>query len=498
MAEEIEGKRARVSGTTSGGPMARAGRFGPMRLRGRRTIVADRAAEDARDVVRILQETALDHASNRGEIEYLWNYYKGFQPILAREKQVRPEINNKVVENRAREITMFSLGYLIGEPVKNTSRKKDDATSLKVERLNTLLESEGKEAVDRDAVKWGMIGGVGVKMALPDRADEADEAPFELFSLDPRLSYVVYSNDYRRTPVMGVAIRELPTGAYYSVYTRDRYFEVDSNAWAVKADEPNPLKRVPIFEFPLNDERMGCFEPVLPLLDAINSIDSNRLDGIEQFVQSFIKFTNCDVDEETFQAMKELGAIKVKSSGSDKADVEIMTSELDQSQTQVLKDDLYQAVLEICGMPNRNGGSSTSDTGAAVILRDGWSTAESHAKDREAMFKRSETEFLKLVLSICRDKGVLDLSYADIDMEFTRRNYEAIQSKSQVLCQMLGSGKIHPRLAFEHCGMFSDPENAFRQSESYAEQQADKAAKLAAGDGGDSADNLSEDKGGEE
>lgn len=496
MADDSPEKGTTSSETTTGGPLAGIGAAGPSMLHGRRTIVTDEDAGTAASVVKVLQETAVDHAANRGEIDYLWRYYKGCQPILAREKQVRPEINNKVVENRAREITMFSLGYLIGEPVKNTSRKKDDATSKKVELLNELLESEGKEAVDRDAVKWGMVGGVGVKMALPDRAGETDEAPFELFSLDPRLSYVVYSNDYRREPLMGVTMRELPSGARYSVYTRDRYYEVDSNAWRVVADEANPLKRVPIFEFPLNDERMGCFEPVLPLLDAINAVDSNRLDGIEQFVQSFIKFTNCDVDEETFAAMKELGAIKVKSSGNDKADVEIMTSELDQSQTQVLKNDLYQAVLEICGMPNRNGGSSTSDTGAAVILRDGWSTAESHAKDREAMFKRSELEFLKLVLSICRAKGVLDLGYNEIDMTFTRRNYEAIQSKSQVLCQMLGSGGIHPRLAFEHCGMFSDPENAYAQSASYVEERALKAAALAA-DGGDSTDNLSDDKDGE-
>ena len=40
--------------------------------------------------------------------------------------------------------------------------------------------------------------------------------------------------------------------------------------------------------------------------------------------------------------------------------------------TQTLKNDLYQTILTICGIPNRNGGSSTSDTGNAVIFRDGW------------------------------------------------------------------------------------------------------------------------------
>ena len=76
---------------------------------------------------------------------------------------------------------------------------------------------------------------------------------------------------------------------------------------------------------------------------------------IEQFVQSFIKFVNCDIDEETFKAFKEMGAIKVKSSSGEKADVDIISQELNQTQTQVTKDDLYQTVLIICGMPDRKG-----------------------------------------------------------------------------------------------------------------------------------------------
>ena len=32
---------------------------------------------------------------------------------------------------------------------------------------------------------------------------------------------------------------------------------------------------------------------------------------------------------------------------------------------------------------------------------------------------------------------------------------------------MLQQSKIHPRLAFEHCGLFSDPEDAYKQSEAY-------------------------------
>ena len=240
---------------------------------------------------------------------------------------------------------------------------------------------------------------------------------------------------------------------------------------------------IPIFEYPANNARLGSFEIVIPLLDAINNVASNRLDGVEQFIQSFIKFINCDISAEQFKELKEMGALKIKSEQGTNADVEIMTSELNQNQTQTLVDYLYQTVLTICGIPNRNGGSSTSDTGSAVLLRDGWSLAEARAKDSELMFKRAEQDVLRLVLRICRDSEnapaeVSNLRLKDIAMQFTRRNYEAIQSKSQVLVSMLQQNKIHPRLAFEHCGMFTDPEDAYRISSEYSEEQAKKAVEL--------------------
>ena len=102
-----------------------------------------------------------------------------------------------------------------------------------------------------------------------------------------------------------------------------------------------------------------------------------------------------------------------------------------------------------------------------MIFRDGWETAESRAKDFEHTFKRSEKNMLRLVLRIVRELSGVELKLSDIDMKFTRRNYENIQSKSQVLTTMLSNPKIHPKLAFEHCGMFSDAESAYKESEKY-------------------------------
>lgn len=444
-------------------------------MHGRRMIKSSVREVTADNVLDVLTKALVTHAINRSEINYLWDYYRGKQPILNRVKTVRPEICNKIVENRANEIVSFKVGYLCGEPIQYVNRNGNEQTTKEITQLNELMFSEDKASQDQEIVEWQMICGTAFRLVLPDTPADVDDAPFELYTLDPRDTFVVYSNDIGNKPLMGVkyAIDDETKVTTYSVYTENQYFLIEDSV--IKETQAHALDAVPIFEYPANNARMGSFEIVLPLLDMINNIQSNRMDGMEQLIQGFIKFVNCDIDEEGFAQLKELGAIKVKSVDGVNADVDIVTSDLNQDQSQTLKEDCYNAILTICGMPNRNGGSSTSDTGAAVLLRDGWSLAEARAKDSEHMFKKAEKKMLKLVLRICRDlSDGINLHLKDIDMKFTRRNYEAIQSKSQVLISMLEQPKIHPLLAFEHSGMFTDPESAYALSMKYYDEQMEK------------------------
>jgi SPP1 family phage portal protein len=447
---------------------------------GRKKIFTD-VTEITRDnVLDVLRKALITHWSNKADMEYLYAYYKGRQPILNRQKEVRPEIQNNVVENRANEIVSFKVGYLMGEPIQYVSRSDDKMIADKITTLNGYCLSEDKAAKDKELADWFHICGTAYRMVLPDSAfeRESDEAPFEIYTLDPRFAFVVYANSIGEPPVMGVKYIQRSDGAViYSIYTKDRYFEVENQNMIVR-EEAQSLG-IPIIEYPANNARLGAFEIVLPLLDAINTVDSNRLDGVEQFVQALMLFHNVDISGDDFSKLRDEGAIKFKDIDPQfKAEIKYLTSELNQSQTQTLVDHLYNTVLTICGMPNRNGGTSTSDTGSAVIMRDGWSAAEARAKDSELMFKLSEKEFLRLVLHICSDLSDLELKLSNVEVRFTRRNYENIAQKATVLTTMLSNPKIAPVLAFTHCGMFSDPQLAYRMSMDYAEEQEKKAAEL--------------------
>lgn len=439
---------------------------------GRKMITTNEKVITRDNVVEVLSNALLTHNINQAEIQTLYNYHVGNQKSLYREKTIREEINNKVVENRANEIVSFWEGYIMGEPIQYVSRDGDEKISAEISELNSYMDMCDKHTEDICLAEDELICGCGYRMVLP-RKNDYDDAPFKIYTLDPRFTFVVYNSGIDKNPLMGVLISlNEQNDTVYSIYTDSRYFEIINNK--IVKEDSHILGQVPVIEYMRDKFRLGSFEVVRTLLDAINEVESNRIDGVEQFVQSYLMLKGVDMDQEDFETMRKLGGIKVPPDG----DAQYITQELDQTQTQVLVNNMYQTVLTICGMPNRNGGLSTSDTGTAVMLRDGWSDAESRAKMFERMFRKSEKRFLNLVLRIVNIGGNNGLKLGDIDIRFTRRNYENIQQKAQVLTTMLGNPKIHPRLAFEHSGMFMDANLAYEESMDYYEDEKKRLAEV--------------------
>jgi len=433
---------------------------------GRTQIYTDVERITAENVVDVLLKALTVHAQNSNEIDYLWNYYRGKTPILGKTKEVRETINHKICVNRANEIVTFKLGYGFGEPIQYIRRGQDESLSDDVNQLNEYMFQENKQAEDNALAEWLYVAGLGMRMTLPG-ADK--DEPFKIYALDPRYSFVVRYNGLGEPVVMGVKyIVKENKQPVYSIYTADMYYEVESGV--ITKAEPHVLGGVPIFEYPANAARLGAFEIVLPLLDAINEVESNRLDDVVQFVNSFLALLGGSIDEKTAKQLDEFKMLCLPEG----VDAKYLSVAMQQSDTQVLADNLYEYVLTICGLPNRNGGSSTSDTGSAVIMRDGWESAEAQMKSVENEWKRSEKQFLKMVLRILKDMGDIDLSVREVEIKFSRRNYDNLQTKSQVLTTLLNNPKVHPELAFLHSGMFLDPEGAYLQSKQWWEENEKK------------------------
>lgn len=431
----------------------------------------------------ILDDLLPRHLENSRQIDYLYWFYRGEQAVLDRVKTVRPEINNIVVENRAHEIVEFKKGYEFSHPLQYTNAGQNDLAPIDV--LNAYARLDSKESKDLELAEWMYIAGSGYRICLPNRDISVDDAPYYSGVLDPRTTFVVYSNDVqKRRIISGSYTKEkvspgLGREQYrLGVYAGGMYFEwlLNSTSQSLAStipvsEKPSPLG-VPVVEYAVNSARLGYVELCLHLFNAVNTLDSNRTDALEQFVQALLVFVNCDLpnDDDGNPVVPRSGdAIVIKGTQGLAASVQYLVEQLDQGGTQITKDDLLEAIYEICGVPSRqNRNTGGGDTGQAVVLRNGWGSAEARAKSTEKLFKQSEMEFLRLVLRICRDtpfaaKEIADLTLRDIDISFTRNRSDAMQTKAQALQILLACG-VNPEDAYEYCEMFNDSAAVWRKS----------------------------------
>lgn len=467
-------------------------------LFGRRVIRTSAKAITRENVSQEVEQAFVTHLVNRGEIEYLWEYYKGNQPSLYRVREIRNELTQHIVENRANEIVSFKVGYLVGKPVQYVSSVGGNQISGLVGRLNDAMRVASKHTEDKKLVEWEMISGLGYRY-VTQNTDPRIKSPFRLYTLDPRNTFVIRANDYTNRPLAAVNyVTDEYANITFTVYTPDSVFTVQHGGGGV-TEQVNAFGLIPIVEYQANSARQGCFEIVLSMLDALNDFDCARMEAVEQFVQSLLVLYNCQVEEgTTADTIRAAGMILLKTVGDAKADIKVLAEQLDQSQNQTLKDDLYQAVLQIVGVPSQTAaGTSDSSNNGAVILKNGWQGAETRAQDFEAMFQEPEQEMLRVVSVIC--EGLSDLSFdpSDVEVKFTRRNYENILSKSQTLTTMLQNDKVHPKCAYEASGLFVDTEEAYLLGMQWFEEQT-KRQEEAARKAAETAQNATQDPDGHE
>ena len=142
---------------------------------------------------------------------------------------------------------------------------------------------------------------------------------------------------------------------------------------------------------------------------------------------------------------------------------------------------MYQAILVICAMPDRQGGNrSTGDTGTAVELRDGWANAETEAKEIERYFKQSEKQTLELLVQYMNTFiPNSNLVAKDIDIKFLRSPRNDRVSSSQAMMNEAQFG-IHPKHIIANSNLYPDAEQVYNDSLEYLKKWENEQAEQVA------------------
>lgn len=457
-----------------------------MELFGRKQIFCDKSVIDKSNILEVLGEAFAIHEQNRAEMLYLFEYVKGRQPILDREKQIRPEINEKIVDNMASEILEFKLGYEFGSTISYVQRARKDIKSrnalfsffkklftsdeskkedLRVSAINEMMVEECKAAKDLMLAKDVKTCGVGYRLILPKKI-KTGVSVFDLLVLNPMNTFVVYSNDAYREPILGVSYFPHRDGSItFGCYTKTSYFKIEMGTTKGFEDwfdeQPNTLGMVPIIEYINDYDRMGCFERVIPLMDALNTIDSDRVNDIAQHVQNILWGDNVALDSDQYAELRNQGLILTKSEQGRTATLKYLECVLNQSENQTLVDYVERKIEKIAHIPNRSELSGGS-TGSATNMSTGWMDAETDAKEKEQIWSASERRETAVILKIIKDSNEVDadiaeLNLSDIEIKFSRSRTYDLATKCNSLSALIRIG-IDPLRAIEVVGLFTDPQ----------------------------------------
>lgn len=446
-------------------------------LFGRRDIFASVEYITPENVIDEVNSALVFHLQNLMEEDYLYWYRRGVTPVLWRQKETNSFVLNKVNVAIPEEVCAFKDGYFMTQPCFYVSR--NNAAQSKIDQLNEFLYRSGKQRADNKIVDWFHTTG---KAALFVEPGNDEKTPYKAYALDPRSAFVVYSLKPGNRPVMGINVVIQGESLLVDCYTEDVLYRLRGsfngrrttatpNYTALATDivgvEPNVIGKIPIIEYRYSSTNMAAFEQVIPLINCVSALQSDRIDATDQFIQSLVVLYNAELPEgTTADDIKKQGMILLKSVGEgNKQDIKILSEQLDQGQSQTFLKSLYEEIYSICAMPRVGEGTTYDTTGAAVMASQGWYMADAAARNTEDLFRESNRYFDEIVLEILKRKGI-EIDIDDFELHFVRNESSNIQSKAQAFNTLLASG-LHPELAAAKSGVSNDPAGDIKRSDAY-------------------------------
>ena len=462
--------------------------------KGRRKIYTDVAEITQDNVIDVMTKALIVHNQNVSDIQFLINFEKGCQP-LKREKKVRKEIDIHSISNLAHQITEFWLGYFWGNhmafvqksdkhPKGSDPKDSDSAITL----LNEMYEAEDMERKDQLLAYYLEVCGTCCQLIDIKRNVADGDAAFDLVTLNPLYSFVVYSSDAYEKPMMGVSFSENEDGSkIYTCITDDTVYIIKDalkivNGVATKereqkfdsrSGEANPFGKINIIEFERATDRTGVFERQIDELNALNILESDLVNDVAQTTQANWWGNDIELEKDENGNVKGVQGgqwILTKTNGNgQKPDIKALVLNYDYAGVLQNIQAKHDGILERTFTPKQTEQSGGSTTGA-TSLSSGWTATEAVAKKQEATIRsgyrlRNQLALIAIHKSpdVPQDSPLQRLKNSDIDIRPIRQRTFDLNSKVNSLATMVQNG-IHPRIAMSTVDLFANLAEAIEDS----------------------------------
>lgn len=403
-------------------------------------------------------------------------YYLGHHAIEKVEKDDNAP-NNKPVCNHAKDIADISSGYFLGHPIVYRGMKKDNEQA--VQDLSLKLKRAHAAEADQDHALNGAIFGKSYEYIYREEGEKnlliKDISPMETFivvddTIEHRklfgINYYKKKNDakgqedYKYTIMVAT---ETEVRTYYSD-SEDKYTSFEHN-----------LGFVPIIEFRNDKYGIGDFEQVIGLIDAYNSLEADRVNDKDQFIDSILVIYGAllgSTDETTDEAHENLKKKKLLEL-DENAKAEYLTHTLDEGGAETLRKALKQDIYTLSHVPNL-ADENFAGNSSGVAMEYKLLGLEMKTETKESWYRKGLRERLQIFIhDLAINQKFLEES--DVEITFSRGLPRNILELSQIMVNL--DGKVSNKTLLSLLPFVEDPDIEFEALKN--QEKLDSEQKMA-------------------
>lgn len=335
--------------------------------------------------------------NRKARYEQLHNYYIGNQEILNRTLSSETAKNNKLVNNFASYIADISANYLLGNPVdyivpEDTGINIDEILKRYAEQ--TMSDTDAQIALD------AAIYGVAYDLTFTDEDSEANTV-----LIDPRNTLMVYDDSVQHRELFAINCAQVKDKEGRAInrvtaYTPEKIIEMTIDADGAALDKPEEkdhfFGKVPVTEYPNNKSYMGSFEQVLSLIDAYNTIQSDRVNEREELADAILVLKNFTLDEKRQANLRDL---RLLTSVPPDGDASYLTKPQSESDADTLKQSLADDIHKFSKTPNLSDQNFVGNS-SGVALNYKLLAFEEEAKTHERYIEKGLKKRLALYFNL--------------------------------------------------------------------------------------------------
>ena len=348
-------------------------------------------------------------------LQNLENYYNANYAIKNRVMSDSSKPNNKIANAYASYITDTLVGYFIGEPITYTAN--DDVL---LQDLNMILEHNDEADENAELAKNASIYGVAYEMLYLSEEDKM----IRFKSLNPKevipifdksvesnlLAVIRYYDDYNVVEDKTYTIIEVINNIEVVRYQTSQ----GSTSLTLLEQYPHYFGMVPIAIYKNNEEERGDFEPVISLIDAYDTMESDSVNDFAYFVDCYLALYGFTAEAEDVQKMKENRILLM----DDGTKAEWLIKNSNDTTIENMKNRLDADIHKFAKCPNLADKEFASNASGIAIKFKTLGT-ENLVSIKERKFKRGlqqRLELISMISSVLRE----GFDWRAIDIVFSR------------------------------------------------------------------------------